>query len=406
MKIFRLESILLPVFFLFLFSCENNENGEVTSSNKYLVDYKLKTTNTLVGTQTLMTVASLVYPELDPLIDKLKYGVKIYTINYNTTFLDNEIVASGLLCLPDTEESVPLLSFQNGTNTCHANAPTKNSDGTLISLMSSMAGMGYIICIPDYIGFGKSEQYLHPYHHAASSNAAVIDMLRATRELLALEEISVEENGDVFLAGYSQGGWATLSAMQKIDNTYTSLFNLKAVACGAGAYNLTDFSEYLLNLDTYSTPFYLPYFIESRKQNGILTEDNTTYFKEPYATNIPDFFNGEYCNTELNGALPKEIDSLLTDNFINNFETSSDFASLREELDESSVGSWPISAPVRLFHSRGDNSVPYFLSEDMWEKLVPYGDVTLVLIDSLDHNEAIIKWGVNAFTWFNELENK
>ncbi len=404
MKIFRSEIILLMVFLLFLYSCENNENGSV--SNEYLVDYELKSTNTLVSIQTLLSVASIVYPELDPLIDELKYGVDIYIINYKTTFLGNEVVASGLLCLPETEEPVPILSFQNGTNTCQANAPTNNPQSTLLSLMSSLAGMGYIICIPDYIGFGKSEQFLHPYHHAESSNAAVVDMIRASRELIAKDDIMAQETDDVFLTGYSQGGWATLSAARKIDISYSSLFNLKAVACGAGAYNLTDFSEYLLNLDAYSTPFYLPYFIESRRQNGILTEDDSVYFKEPYATTIPNLFNGEYCNTELNAELPEEIDSLLTDNFINNFETSSDFASLREELDENSVKAWDISSPIRLFHSKGDNSVPYFLSEDMYAGLSAYGDVDLVLIDSLDHNEAIIKWGVDAFNWFNDLKSK
>ena len=53
------------------------------------------------------------------------------------------------------------------------------------------------------MGLGSSPGF-HPYLHARSEATASVDMLRAGRNYCASNNIGL--NGQVFLAGYSQGG--------------------------------------------------------------------------------------------------------------------------------------------------------------------------------------------------------
>jgi dienelactone hydrolase len=97
-----------------------------------------------------------------------------------------------------------------------------------------MASNGYIVCIPDYTGFGASEDIMHPYYHKASSNSAVIDMLHALGEMARKTDILPSQSGHYYLMGYSQGGWATLAAMEEIekdDSTGITLWQLTVQSC-------------------------------------------------------------------------------------------------------------------------------------------------------------------------------
>ena len=320
--------------------------------------------------------------------------------------LGENIIASGLVCIPQSEGTFPFASFQNGTNTCNSNAPSQNPSDQFYSLISVMAGSGYILTIPDYIGFGESEYILHPYHHKQSSNASVIDLVLAAKELVNSSVSEANNNNDIYLLGYSQGGWATLSILRELELNSNYAFNTIAAACGAGAYNLMEMSRHVLALDVYSNPFYLPYFIESRRQNEILATPLSSFFKQPYADNIPELFDGNFCISEINKNFPQQIDSLFTSEFIASFESGLEYSALREELTSNSVDIWNLQANIHFFHSKGDNSVPYKLSQNMFnsfkEEGVPNSQLSLTLIDSLDHNEAIIPWGIDALIWLNQ----
>ena len=62
--------------------------------------------------------------------------------------------------------------------------------------------------------------------------------------LFTAKEMDPEELPDitikdaVYLAGYSQGGWATLALHEALEKDYPDEFNLKGSVCGAGPYDL------------------------------------------------------------------------------------------------------------------------------------------------------------------------
>jgi len=343
------------------------------------------------------------YPDIASLADNISYDVRIYSISYKTTFLGEEIIASGLVSIPDTEGSFPIISFQNGTNTCHSNAPSVNHNNVLYSLLTINSGNGFIIALPDYIGFGESEEYLHPYFHTESSNQAVRDMILAVEELTDYFE-GLNVSKELYLMGYSQGGWATLSVLKDIEQYPLEDYTLVLASCGAGAYDLIDYTHYTFTLETYPNPFYLPYFIESRRQNGIIDDPLSLFFKEPYASMVPGLFDGSLCNSELNSYLTTDISDLLTDHFLSDFDTSDDFIPLRNELLASSVTPWKLNTPLMITHSNGDQSVPIQQSLDLYDNLIAAGtlenDLSFNEIYDIDHNDAIIPWGISTLVWF------
>lgn len=400
-------------FFLFLvivtltISCEKDKEK---TNFKYLADYELLYSYTPEQVQSIIIVASIIFPEVDTLLSTSAFGVEIYKVSYKTTFKGENIIASGIISVPKQGDNFPMLSFQNGTNTCNENAPSENIDNQLFKLISIVAGNGYIVTIPDYIGFGESKEVLHPYHHRESSNRAIIDLILAARELLDTKAVIAATNGNLFLMGYSQGGWATLSVLHELEHNPVEDLTPVAASVGAGAYDMYKMGNYIVNIDEYPNPFYLPYFVQSHIANGFMEGPLTNYFKEPYASTIPGLFDGSRCNTEMNEEFPITMVDLLTSELVLNYETGSEFEPLRQELSNNSVPAWHVQVPIFIYHSMGDKSVPYFESEDLYNNLLNEGvssdNLTLQLINdsNLDHSDAVVPWGIESFSWFGSMK--
>jgi pimeloyl-ACP methyl ester carboxylesterase len=397
------RSISLAILFLLslFYACERSEEFD----HIYLVDHSLVRSYTASNIINSLAIIENLYPEIATLADRIEKDVKIYSISYRTFFQGREVIASGLVSLPDEGGSYPMISFQNGTNTCHSNAPTADPNSLLYSLLNMNSGLGFIIAIPDYLGFGESEEILHPYHHTESSNQVIRDMIFAVEELSDYIE-GVDVNKELYLMGYSQGGWATLAVLKDLENNLPGGYNLMAASCGAGAYDLLDLTHYILSLEEYPSPFYLPYYIESRRQNNIIDDPLDLFFKEPYATLIPGLFDGSLCNSELNSQFTTSIPDLLTENLLTGFDSSDDFIQLRSELDASVISPWEVKTPVLFAHSNGDENVPFSQSLKIYNDLLDAGTEESIIdfleLDGLLHNEAIIPWGIATLAWFTD----
>jgi pimeloyl-ACP methyl ester carboxylesterase len=373
--------VLLIIFFV---GCEPEIQQE--SNDSYLVSYELKSSYSKDQVKTQLALGSLLYSDIAPLINSVQYGVKIYKVTYNTTFLGKPIIASGLISIPNSNNDFPVISFQNGTNTCHENAPSNDSSDPVYSIISFLASNGYILCIPDYIGFGDSDYILHPYMHRNSSDTSIVDLLKSLTEFTAKEDIKPTLNDNLNLIGYSQGAWATLSALEFLENNPLDNFNVTAAACGAGSYDLMDMSKFICEQETYSNPFFMPYFIESRIQNGIINEPLTTFFNAPYSNTIPTLFDGSICHQSLNTQLNDTISALLTNSLIESLESDDQISALKSELKNNCIPAWQTTASIRLFHSNGDNSIPFSQSQTMYNELKMLGvDAEFVYVDSLEH---------------------
>jgi dipeptidyl aminopeptidase/acylaminoacyl peptidase len=229
------------VFFLFaliISSCKK-DNDPPKPEPDYIVEYEQIMTMSADDILSRLTE----FGDLPPQISLfLNHGVVVYRVVYGTKDTDDKsILASGALIVPDTVDPMPLMSFQHGTITRDEDAPSWfTSDQYLAAVFYASAG--YIISLPDYIGYGTSSHLDHPYEHGHSLATASRDMLRAVYELETIEKI-FSTNSKLFLTGYSQGGYATMALLKLLEEQHSAEFNITAATAGAGAYDKTGFAR-------------------------------------------------------------------------------------------------------------------------------------------------------------------
>lgn len=411
LTIIRLEKFrplaFTAVLISLLIACQKDTDTPV--EYEYLVDYKVNKVYSVDILKTMMLIQSAIYPEISDIADQIDYGVQVFQVTYKTHYRDSVIEASGLVCVPTSQADFPVISFQNGTNTSHDNAPSVNPSNQNYMLMEAMASNGYVVLITDYIGFGSSSEIVHPYYHRTSSDNAVIDLINAFNEMDEYDLFQANSNNTLYLMGYSQGGWATLSALDAIENRQALDMDIGGVSCGAGAYSLIPMSEYVLGLETFPGPLYLPYYLYAHQFYGIISTPLSAFFKDPYPMIIPSLFDGSLDNDEVNAELTTQIADLLTDNMRNNFTTDQAFGELRMALEASSVAGWSTNVPLRFYHGTADEHVPPQQSLLVYNEFVDAGSSTdmvqHITKEGLNHGTCLIPWGFETIDWFNTLES-
>lgn len=159
-----------------------------------------------------------------------KYRVRLYRVHYPSVVpeRDNQpTVASGLVAVPEGAGTrLPMVDYQHGTvfqqmqvpshleNCLDPKAPAYAicSFETML-MVGAFAAQGYVVVAPDYFGRGDSP-LPDSYLVKASTQQASVDMLRAGRAVLA--DLKIEPT-QLFVSGWSQGGWAAMAVLQKLE---------------------------------------------------------------------------------------------------------------------------------------------------------------------------------------------
>jgi hypothetical protein len=81
-------------------------------------------------------------------------------------------------------------------------------------VLGQFAGQGYVVIGADYFGLGTSPEP-DGYMVKASHQQATADMLAAARAVLG--SLGVATTDDLFLSGWSQGGFVTLALLEKLE---------------------------------------------------------------------------------------------------------------------------------------------------------------------------------------------
>ncbi len=404
-----LDKISILILLIYLFSACNIIDGgnDDKPTDQFLTYYEMEKSYLPQVITLALNQFEDNYPDVEFIKEKVQYGVIVYSISYNTTFNGQLKTASGLVCVPTGDGPFPMMSYQNGTNTLHSNAPSVNPDYNLYQILESVASMGFVVIFPDYLGFGDSEDMFHPYLDKESSNKSILDMIRAAEEL-AEHHLDKELNGNLYIAGYSQGGWATLQLQKEIEQKYSGEFNLMASACGAGPYNLNYINKYITEQTTYPMPYYLGYMFNSYTNLGDITTPVGDVFKEPYASKIMNLFDGTRSGEQINAELTTNISDLLTEDYIANFETDAKYSSVINTLDANSISAWETETPTLLIHGLADNFVPSKVTTDIYQEFLSLGagldEVLWLGLPETDHIGGIIPSGLASVKWFLELE--
>ncbi len=352
-----------------------------------------------------------VISESVPVVSDLKAltisDINIYRVIYKTTINGNQIEASGLVCVPVTPGEYPVLSFQNGTNTVNAYAPSEFPLNYSYQLVEAIASMGYIVVIADYPGFGRSNDVPHPYLVAEPTVRSLVDMLYSVKEMASSELPDITLKDEYYLLGYSQGGWATLALHKALELDYSDDFNLMGSACGAGPYNISLLLEEMVNATTYPMPVYLGYILNAYTAYNQFTNPISDIFNEPYASRVVSLYTGDYSSDEINEQLTTSISELITPEFLSDYTSSPKFASVREALSSNSVQPWHTYKSLLLIHGGADTQVNPVSTDNMYDAMIQEGTSSDIceksIIPDLDHGDGIAPAMVQGLLFLRNL---
>ncbi len=326
-----------------------------------------------------------------------KYDIAVYRLIYNTTDTGGgEILASGALIVPKGADPLPLLSFQHGTLSSDEDAPSNFSSAEYFA-SALYSSSGYVIALPDYLGYGISKQIEHPYQHGSSLATASRDMLRAVREFDIMNG-EFKTNDKLFLTGYSEGGYATVSLMKLLEEQHGDEFAITAVTAGAGAYNKSLFAIYIM--ETERDLVYLNHFLwvlDTYNQIYGLNRPYSYFFNEPYSSIIKE--GGVFANTQLNPH------TLFSDNFRAGIIEGTD-TELIDILADNDRYNWKPQSPLQLYHGTADDFVFYFNSETAHEAMVANGaaHVELVAVEGGDHVSTLFSYLTGTLLFFSSYQ--
>jgi pimeloyl-ACP methyl ester carboxylesterase len=286
-----------------------------------------------------------------------RYDVINHRLTYRTIDAQgNPIVASGLVSVPVKAGAAasPVLSYQHGTIEQDSEAPTNRA--TVEEPAVVLASLGYIVVAADYVGYGASKGAPHPYLLSAPTAAAVIDLLTAAKTWRARNRVA--DNGQLFLIGYSEGGYATVAAHRALQTAGGAhAASLVATAPGAGPYDIGVTLDELLRRVREANPL-LGALLSPGLLRGLTPFQRATVRELLLKELLP-------ANSDV------EFDARVLDSYLADDRTA------LERLGN--VHDWAPAVPVRLFHGRDDLTVPYVASTTALAAMRTRGagDVTL-----------------------------
>jgi pimeloyl-ACP methyl ester carboxylesterase len=317
-------------------------------------------------------------------------------VTYNTNYKGEVITASGLVFLPITEDKLQIVSFFHGTIGSDAEAPSNLPLGDVQNILSAtLSSLGFIVAVPDFIGFGSSKNIMHPYYVEDLNASDAKDMLRAAVELALSKRLNVKK--DLFLSGYSQGGYYTMATHKAIETNGFDDFNLVASFPSSGGYDVKNFQEYFFDLETYHQPFFMAYVSKSYKETYDFGIPMSDLFNIPFADRIDnELFDGNSNGSTINQALNDTLSVLLNAEFVSGIDNDSKYMEVKDALESNSLTDWSPSIQMFMYHGDSDITVPYQNSIVTLGKINSSGKITFETLPGATHGGGVTPY-LNRF---------
>lgn len=226
-------------------------------------------------------------------------------------------------------------------------------------LEAMLARLGYILIIPDYEGYGVTVDHQHPYLVMGQCSENVTDMYLAVSRMFENTELR-PVNDDIYLYGYSQGGATTLATLMHMEFTHPEIA-IRGVFAGGGPYDIR--ATYMSYIDSNHCgyPFALPIVLQGMIVGNDL-DINIRDLLQPWIADKYDewYESKKYTTAQVNSFIGTKVASEIL-NKTGMTPESPQIAELFKAMTENSIVfyNWIPNAPVYLFHSIDDDTVPY-----------------------------------------------
>lgn len=285
-----------------------------------------------------------------------------FKIAYSSTMIDGKTTkATGLVLIPIFNNK-KVISYQHGTIMADKQAPsvdinnlhtkTELTDNVVDGLV--LASQGYNVIIPDYYGYVLSKEHVHPYFDRASEISACRNMLIAVKKVHCFKDILGKK---LYLAGYSEGGHATMSLLKSIEEKAITGYTLMKSCVGSAPHDpMTTFMGGIYYNLPGGNRFYALAMTAFNDNYG-WNRPYTSFFNEPYASLFPQLVSGKFTNEEVTAQLPATPGEMFAPQFIYGFLTQQDLPVLGAIANAVTLNDKP-TTKFMLFASSNDATVP------------------------------------------------
>ena len=372
MKIEKIKYLLLGLvvaLLLQLSSCSEKDNNPTEPKNVRIVSIKEIGKKTKFELQLLLALEGI---NLTP-----SYDVNLYKIEYHSTAKNTApVVASGLICIPITNNAKRgIVSCQQGTMLKNYEAPSNNSYGYSTYQTAIMASLGYIAVSNDYLGFGSTANSNFPqaYHIYSYSVNDWLLFMKAVEEYISNNSIATSK--DLYLMGYSHGGYNVTAAMKEWETKNYNFFNLKEVYAGSGAYLLSNLVDTIFNNNDYEGTVLAPLFITAYNYYYDLNMSNEYIYKPEYSDIIDIIYNVN-SPQDPETIIPNKLNELFEESFINDMKNKT--GKLYPKLAENNIINFIPKNKLYIFHSENDELIPISIANTAFNYYNNGGNVELI----------------------------
>jgi len=355
-------------------------------ANKYLVSTEQKLQSSADEIKTA-------HPEVALFV---KNGYAAYRITYNTVSPTGEVViASGAIYVPEVKGAMPLLNYNHGTifPSRERNAPSYISDyGAEGNIAKLFAANGYLVAMPDYLGYGSTKKLPHPYGAYHINARTVTDMLHAVKEFCIDKQLVL--SGKNFFSGWSEGAAIALATVLDLEKNNDEDFKPTATVLNAGPYYTSAFVDHIL--DATEPLRYMKSYVwvlQSYNELYKINRPSEYYFNTPYANRL---------NEGPEADISQDAQELFATGFRNDFKSGKDTV-LVNALKENDLWTGKPLSPVVFCHGDKDDYVPLFNSQKAFDEMKAKGaDVKLKIFKGQTHISGVFAFLQTAFGAFEE----
>lgn len=259
----------------------------------------------------------------------------------------------------------------------------------MAGIESVLSFFGYVVISPDYIGFGSTAELPQTYIHAATSAGVTADMVWGTREYMESRNHLIHD--EIYVMGYSQGGYAALAFARLAEQEYATEIPLKHIFAGGGPYVPLTLFDLFLASDAIENPATALLSIIGYDYGDNLKLDYTRIFQEPLLSNYMEWcVSKKYTLGQINRALEtNKLSELLHPDFFTqagNSETNK----VRRSFSDNSLIEWIPKTPLTLVHGSKDKTVPYINAEKAYDAFKAAGSQVELIDIQMDHTSTAI----------------
>ena len=387
--------LLLMVGVLSVVSCQSDEE-RLEAQPYQVLDSILSTTDISFdeALEALFEEASISEEQVAPYRQTMKMAAlrarnyKAYTISYHTIDPNGHpVIASGVVYYPKTGTPrgvIEAVSYIKDKNEC----PSKQ----LANLQMIQGMAGYIVLVPDLIGFGTTESLPIPYFNHDNVARVSADFRLAATELVR----------NVY--GRKMPSWTLLSGISLAASEAWALaryyhfhpelgVHVNQIWMSGGAYDPLAVLEH--QLSTQFTEYaFIPNVVCSVNYYDDLGLNLQNVFKGELSQHYEEWCTGYMPVFDLTDILGTDLGQYLNLDFFK--EENPDYQRLKTSIEHFTIpNDWVPSCHVHIYHGRDDTFVPVSCSENLANYLRSVGANVDFVVTETGHIDNIIEMGVD-----------